>query len=274
MRRACTFASACLLTLFAFCALPHLAHAATCTPAPIFSEDSLFNLNLPPDTACTEASLIPAPTPEGKVIGAALIYLYANDEARNSSLNNVLHAVSQLEGKYIYPGEIFSFNRAANLLDYQIPYDLGPDVRDNMVKAGGVCMVSTLIASAAHDAGLPFISDKGKPIRTPVPHSRYYKYYHQVNEVDGHMVPIVEAAVSIKRDSLDEPWQTVQDMQFINTSGRILILHFEPSFNWNDLDLSNPLGLIQYDYTFKVELRAAPTGFDAWFDRLNSLTMN
>ena|GEM_PF-2168162 len=274
MHRVCTLASACLLTLFAFCALPRLVQAATCVPAPIFSEDSLFNLNTPPDMACPQASITRPTAPEGKVIGAGLIYLYANDEAKNSSLNNVLHAVSQLEGKYIYPGEIFSFNRAANLLDYQIPYDLGPDVRDNMVKAGGVCMVSTLIATAAHDAGLPFISDRGKPIRTPVPHSRYYKYYHQVNEVNGRMVPIVEAAVSIKRDALDEPWKTVQDMQFINTSGRILVLHFEPSFTLQDLDLSQPMGLVQHDYTFKVELRAAPTGFDAWFDRLNNLTMN
>lgn len=208
------------------------------------------------------------------MVGAGIIYLYANDEAKNSSLNNVLHAISQLEGKYIYPGEIFSFNRAASLLQDQIPYDLGPDVWNNLVKAGGVCMVSTMIATAAHDAGLPFINEYGRPIKTPVPHSRFYRYYHQVNVVDDHPVPIVEAAVAIQRLQLDQPWESVQDMQFINTSGRILFLHFEPSFTVADLDLSQPFGLIRQNHFLKVELRAVPTGFDAWFARLNDRGAN
>jgi vancomycin resistance protein YoaR len=205
------------------------------------------------------------------VIGAGLIYLHANDEAKNSSLNNVLHAISQLEGRYIYPGEVFSFNQAAQLLEMQIPYDLGPDVKNNLVKAGGVCMVSTLVATAAHDAGLPFVNSRGRLINRPVPHSRYYNYYHQVNEVGGRTVPIIEAAVAIRRDTLDKPWETVQDLRFINTTGQLLVLHFEPSFTVEDLDLSQPVGLVSTDHTLKIELRAAPTGLDAWFYRLNGL---
>lgn len=264
----------CTCLLLALTLLPRGVQAADCIPTPVQSNISNDSL-LPPQQECDPAAAFTySPASQGKVIGAGLIYLYANDEARNSSLNNVLHAVSQLEGKYIYPGEIFSFNRSAGLLQQHIPYDLGPDVNDNLVWAGGVCMVSTMVATAAHDAGLPFVSDRGRPIATPVPHSRFYKYYHQVNQVDNHVVPIVESSVSIKRDSVEIPWQTESDMQFVNTTGRILVLHFEPSFTVSDLDLSQPFGLIQHNYTFKVELRAVSTGFDAWFDRLNSLFMN
>lgn len=241
------------------------AHADSCALAPIFSEAPAGEIKAMAQHRCAETALSPNPTPFGKIVGGGVIYLHANDEAKNSSLNNVLHAVSQLEGTVIYPGEIFSFNRRANLLAKVIPYDLGPDVRNNLVKAGGVCMVSTLIATAAHDAGLPFINERGKPIKAPIPHSRYYKYYHQVNAYNGREVPIVEAAVAIRKDEIDEPWRTVQDMQFINTSGHILVLHLEPSFTLNDLDLSKPFGLIQQEQSIKVELRALPTGFDAWF---------
>jgi hypothetical protein len=144
-------------------------------------------------------------------------------------------------------------------------------VQNNLVRAGGVCMVSTMVATAAHDAGLPFINARGRLIERPVPHSRYYRYYHQENQVDDHLVPIIEAAVSIKKVSADTPWETVQDLQFINTTGRILVLHFEPTFALQDLDLTQPLGLVQKNYALKVELRAVPTGLDAWFYRLNDL---
>lgn len=211
---------------------------------------------------------------QGKVIGAGVIYLYANDEAKNSSLNNVLNAIQQLEGTRIAPGEVFSFNSAAKLLDQTIPYDLGPDVRNNLVTAGGVCMVSTIVATAVHDAGLPFVNTWGKLVRAPSPHSRYYKYYHQVNRVDDRMVPIVEASVSIERYAVSQPWQTVVDMRFVNTTGRTLMLHFEPSFTYSDLDLSQPFGLTQKDFTLKVELRALSNGFDGWFSKMRTMSLN
>lgn len=206
----------------------------------------------------------------GKVVGEGMIYLYANDEAKNSQLNNVLKAIDQLEGKPILPGEIFSFNEKAHLLDLQIPYDLGPDVSNHLVRAGGVCMISTMVATAAHDAGLPFIDDNGRAIRAPRPHSRYYRYYHQVNIVDGRVIPVVEATVAIQRQTIDEPWHTVQDMEFINTSGRILYLHFEPSWTVKDLDLSKPLDHTTQDFTLKVELRALSLGLDSWFGKRGS----
>ena len=252
----------------------HAARAETCTPAPIFSEAPSGERKEMAERGCAPANKADATAALGKLIGGGIIYLHANDEAKNSSLNNVLHAINQLEGKRIYPGQIFSFNREANLLEQVIPYDLGPDVRNNLVKAGGVCMVSTLVATAAHDAGLPFINERGKPIKKPIPHSRYYKYYHQVNEYGGRVVPIVEAAVAIKKDDSEKPWQTVQDMQFINTSGQILVLHFEPSFTVDDLDLSQPFGLIQAEHSIKVELRALPAGLDAWFFRLGAPRAN
>lgn len=244
------------------------AQADTCALAPIFSETPTGEVRRMAQHWCAETAVAAKPAPPGKIVGGGIIYLHANDEAKNSSLNNVLHAIHQLDGKLIYPGEIFSFNREANLLVQDIPYDLGPDVRNNMVKAGGVCMVSTLIATAAHDAGLPFINERGKPIKAPIPHSRYYKYYHQVNAYNGRLVPIVEAAVAIRKDEIEKPWRTVQDMQFINTSGQILVLHLEPSFTVDDLDLSKPFGLIQHDQQIQVELRALPAGLDAWFFRL------
>jgi hypothetical protein len=246
------------------------ARAENCELAPIFSEAPAGETRLMAQRWCAKPALTNRAVPLGKIIGGGIIYLHANDEAKNSSLNNVLHAINQLDGKLIYPGEIFSFNREANLLQQDIPYDLGPDVRNNLVKAGGVCMVSTLIATAAHDAGLPFINERGKPIKAPVPHSRYYKYYHQVNEYNGRKVPIVEAAVAIRKDEIEKPWRTVQDMQFINTSGQILVLHLEPSFTVDDLDLSKPFGLIQRDQSIQVELRALPAGLDAWFFRLGT----
>lgn len=211
---------------------------------------------------------------DGKILGEGVIYLYANDEARNSTLNNVLNAVRQLEGKQIAPGEVFSFNAAANLLQDSIPYDLGPDVRNNLVKAGGVCMVSTMVATAVHDAGLPFVNDAGKLIRRPTPHSRYYKYYHQVNWVGDRLVPIVEASVAIQKDVAGEPWRTVQDMQFVNTSGRTLVLHFETSFTAGDLDLSQPFGLVQRDTYMRVQLLGLYNGFDAWFTKMHNLSLN
>ncbi|OQY97727.1 MAG: hypothetical protein B6D41_03095, partial [Chloroflexi bacterium UTCFX4] len=237
--------------IFAFFAsLPLLiaapvARADTCALAPIFSEAPTSEVKTMARHWCANIAPAPSAAPLGKVIGGGIIYLHANDEAKNSSLNNVLHAINQLNGKLIYPGEIFSFNRQANLLEKDIPYDLGPDVRNNLVKAGGVCMVSTLIATAAHDAGLPFINERGKPIKAPAPHSRFYKYYHQENWYNGRVVPIVEAAVAIRKDEIEQPWRTVQDMQFINTSGQILMLRLTPSFTVDELDLTQPFGLIQ-----------------------------
>lgn len=248
------------------------ARAEECGVRPVFSEAPLADLRLSNPPLCQSAVNVPA-APQGKVVGAGIIYLYANQEAKYSSLNNVLHAIQQLEGKYIYPGETFSFNQAANLLQEFIPYDLGPDVRNNLVKAGGVCMISTMVATAAHDAGLPFVDARGKIIPRPIPHSRYYKYYHQINRLHNRAVPIVEAAVAIKKDKIGEPWKNVQDLRFINNTGRVLVLHFEPSFTVDDLNLSQPFGLIQENHTLKVELRAVPSGLDAWTYRLDRLSL-
>lgn len=246
--------------------------ADTCGIHPAFQKTPLSELRLSGTPQCGTA--VRTAVSEGKTVGAGIIFLYANDEAKNSSLNNVLHAINQLEGTIIQPGEIFSFNKAANLLQEVIPYDLGPDVRNNLVKAGGVCMVSTMIATAAHDAGLPFVNARGKVIPRPVPHSRYYKYYHQINLVNNRVVSITEAAVAIKKEQLGQQWETVQDLQFINNTGRVLVLHFEPSFTVDDLDLSKPFGLIQQNYSLKVELRAVPSSFDLWADRLEHFTLN
>lgn len=262
-----------LAALFLISLTARPASAETCGIEPVFSNIPLRERLFFKPPLCGSASKF-APAPQGKLVGAGIIYLYANDEAKYSSLNNVLHAINQLEGVTIQPGETFSFNKAANLLQEVIPYDLGPDVRNNLVKAGGVCMVSTMIATAAHDAGLPFVNARGKIIPRPVPHSRYYKYYHQVNVVNNRAVAITEAAVAIKKEVLGQPWETVQDMQFINNTGRVLVLHFEPSFDVNDLDLSNPFGHIQANHTLKVELRAVPNGLDAWYDRLEHLSLN
>lgn len=249
------------------------ASADTCGIHPIFSELRFNEINGSEAPACGVTTKV-SPALDGQVVGAGIIYLYANDEARYSSLNNVLHAIQQLEGTTIQPGETFSFNKAAHLLQETIPYDLGPDVRDNLVKAGGVCMVSTMIATAAHDAGLPFVDARGKIIPMPIPHSRFFKYYHQINVIDNHPVAITEAAVAIKKDELGQPWQTVQDMEFINNTGRVLVLHFQPSFNINDLDLSQPFGLIQHDHSLQVEIRAVPSGLDAWLARLQHFSLN
>lgn len=255
------------LSLFLF--IPYAAHADQCLIRPTYTAAGINSFRLVPTRSCS-SSLPKPPTPEGKIVGAGIIYLNANDEAKNSSLNNVLNAVKELEGTLIYPGQVFSFNREAKLLEVDIPYDLGPDVRNNLVKAGGVCMVSTLLATAAHDAGLPFINERGRLIKKPVPHSRYYRYYHQVNYIEGHDVPIVEAAVAIQKDHVGDPWRTVQDMQFVNTSGNILVVHFKPSFTYEDLDLSKPFGLIQRSQSLRVELRALPFGVDAWLPSLDT----
>ncbi len=262
-----------ILSICAILFVSRVASAETCALEPVLTPASLSELRLTRTATCAQTRNV-APVPNGKIVGAGIIYLYANDEAKYSSLNNVLHAIDQLEGKYIYPGETFSFNAAANLLQETIPYDLGPDVHNNLVKAGGICMVSTMIATAAHDAGLPFVNARGKLIPRPVPHSRYYKYYHQVNSINNHAVAITEAAVAIKKDKLGEPWETVQDMQFVNNTGRLLVLHFEPSFTVADLDLTQPFGHIQQNQWLKVELRAVPNGMDAWLNRLELFSLN
>lgn len=251
----------------------HVASADNCSLRLTFPKLPFSELPLSKSPGCDHTAGA-VPVPEGKVVGAGIIYLYANDEAKYSSLNNVLLAIKQLEGKQIYPGETFSFNQSANLLQETIPYDLGPDVRNNLVKAGGVCMVSTMIATAAHDAGLPFLNAKGKIIPRPVPHSRYFKYYHQVNVLDNHAVAITEAAVAIKKEELGKPWETVLDMRFMNNTGRLLVLHFEPSFTEDDLDPSQPFGLIQRNYYLKVELRAVPSTLDGWLTRLDHFSLN
>lgn len=262
-------AIALLLLIFS----PRIASADQCALRPVGWAAPLAELRLSRLPVCDNTAIVPEPPP-GKVIGSGIIYLYANDEAKYSSLNNVLKAIAQLQGKTIQPGETFSFNQASNLLQEFIPYDLGPDVRNNLVKAGGVCMVSTMIATAAHDAGLPFVNERGKLIPRPVPHSRYYKYYHQVNLVNNRAVPITEAAVAIRKDRVGEPWRTVQDMQFINNTGRVLVLHFEPSFTADDLNPADPFGRIQSNYTLLVELRAVPSAMDAWLTRLQDLNLN
>ncbi len=249
-----------------------VASADSCPVGLVFVTANLSELRLTNTPLCPQTHAYPAPA--GKVAGAGIIYLYANDEAKYSSLNNVLKAIEQLEGTVIYPGETFSFNKSAKLLEMSIPYDLGPDVRNNLVKAGGVCMVSTMIATAAHDAGLPFVNSRGKIIPRPVPHSRYYKYYHQVNEINNHPVAITEAAVAIERYSTDQPWQTVQDMKFTNNTAHPLVLHFEPNFGFENLDPSQPFGLIQQDYSPKAELVAIPNGLDVLLARLEHLTLN
>lgn len=241
--------------------------ADQCAFRPILSNVPLAELKLSNVPQCANPESLAAVT-DDRTIGAGIIYLYANDEAKYSSLNNVLLAIRQLEGKTIQPGETFSFNQAAKLLEETIPYDLGPDVRNNLVKAGGVCMISTMLATAAHDAGLPFVDGRGKIIPRPVPHSRYYKYYHQINRINNRAVAITEAAVAIKKEKLGEKWQTVQDMRFINTSGRVLVLHFEASFTQADLDLSKPFGLLQQNHTLKVELRALPPRLNTLYDQV------
>lgn len=252
---------------------PHVASADQCALRPVGWAAPLAELRLSHLPLCDNTAIVPQPPP-GEVIGSGIIYLYANDEAKYSSLNNVLKAIEQLQGQTIEPDETFSFNQAANLLQEFIPYDLGPDVRNNLVKAGGVCMVSTMLATAAHDAGLPFVNERGKLIPRPVPHSRYYKYYHQVNEVNNRAVPITEAAVAIRKDRLGEPWKTVQDLQFINNTGHTLIIHFQPSFTYDDLNLGDPFGHIQTDQTLKIELRAVPPKLNTWLMRLQELNLN
>jgi hypothetical protein len=252
---------------------PHAASADQCALRPVGWAAPLAELRLSTLPVCDGRALVPTP-PAGKVIGSGIIYLYANDEAKYSSLNNVLKAVEQLQGKTIQPGETFSFNKSANLLQESIPYDLGPDVRNNLVKAGGVCMVSTMIATAAHDAGLPFLNERGKLIPRPVPHSRYYKYYHQVNSVNNRAVPITEAAIAIRKDRIGEAWKTVQDMQFTNNTGHVLVLHFEPSFTFDDLNTAEPFGLLQSNQTLKVDLLAVPSQQDAWLNRLQEFNLN
>jgi hypothetical protein len=59
-------------------------------------------------------------------------------------------------------------------------------------------------------------------------------------------------------------------MQFINTSGQILMLRLTPSFTVDELDLTQPFGLIQREQSIRVELRALPAGLDAWFFRLDA----
>lgn len=248
------------------------ARAENSNPPPTLRPDALTTCNRAAgqilDRACDRG--LPVSISEGDIIGAGIIYLYANDEAKNSSLINALKAIEQLEGKYILPGQTFSFNREAKLLQYVIPYDYGPDSNNQLVKAGGVCLVATMIATAAYDAGLPFVDERGKWTAKPIAHGRYYKYYHQVNRINGRLVPIVEASVWIQRHSVDQPWQSVRDLRFVNTSGRTLILHFEPSFTYADLDPSKPLGLIQRDHYLKVELRTLPNPYDAWLHKAYS----
>jgi hypothetical protein len=262
-----------VLVLISFVLSTQVVNAESCALRPVFSNTPLDELRVTGLPVCYSPDEIPT-MPQGKLAGSGIIYLYANDEAKYSSLNNVLKAIETLEGTTIQPGETFSFNKAADLLQEFIPYDLGPDVRGNLVKAGGVCMVSTMIATAAHDAGLPFVNGAGKIIPRPVPHSRYYKYYHQVNRINNRAVPITEAAVAIRKDRAGENWRTVQDMQFINNTGRILVLHFEPSFSYDDLNLAEPFGLLKENHTLKVELRAVPNGMDAWLDRLEAFSLN
>lgn len=250
-----------------------VASADTCAIRTASYRVPLADLHLSRVPLC-DSTLKLTPAPDGQVIGSGIIYLYANDEAKNSSLNNVLYAIQELEGKTIAPGETFSFNDAASLLQETIPYDLGPDVWNNLVKAGGVCMVSSMIATAVHDAGLPFVNEAGRIISLPVPHSRYYKYYHQVNRVNNHDVPIIEAAVAIQKYAFGQPWQTVQDLRFVNNTDRTIVLHFEPSFSVNDLDLSQPFGRIQKDHSLKVELLAVPHSVDRWLFRLVQFGLN
>jgi hypothetical protein len=250
-----------------------VASADSCALRPVFSNTPLTEISVSGLPICYGADTA-LHTSHGRLVGAGIIYLYANDEAKFSSLNNVLKAIEHLEGYKIQPGETFSFNKAANLLQEFIPYDLGPDVRGNLVKAGGVCMISSMIATAAHDAGLPFVNGAGKIIPRPVPHSRYFKYYHQVNRINNRSVPITEAAVAIRKDRMGENWRTVQDMQFINNTGRILVLHFEPSFSYDDLNLAEPFGLLQENHMLKVEIRSVPNGMDAWLNRLIAFSVN
>ncbi len=262
-----------LLVLVGLVATTGTASANSCALRPIFSNTPLDEIKVSGLPICySSESAISAS--QGEVVGTGIIYLYANDEAKYSSLNNVLKAIEQLEGTTIQPGEIFSFNQSAKMLQEFIPYDLGPDVRNNLVKAGGVCMVSTMIATAAQDAGLQFVNAQGKPIARPVPHSRYYKYYHQANRINDRVVPITESAVAIRKDRAGESWKSVQDLYFLNNTDKTLVLHLEPSFTYDDLKLDEPFGLLTENHMLKVELRAVPNSMNAMRDAANTLTSN
>jgi hypothetical protein len=130
---------------------------------------------------------------EGGVVSEALIVLKPH-ETGNYKLINLLELARLVnsagpDGFPVAAGATFSFLHSG-LMDGN--YVLGRDNLRNLVRAGGICAGSSLIATLVTEAAA---ADAPIALTDRTPHHTYEPPYHQVNMVGGRRVPVVDAAV-------------------------------------------------------------------------------
>jgi hypothetical protein len=158
---------------------------------------------LPPPVATAEAVVFAS----GGVASEALIVLTPAETA-NYKLVNLLELARLVNGAspdgYPVPaGSTFSFLRSGLMDGHYVP---GWDNAQRLIDAGGICAGSTLVATlvgAAQDQGLPVV------LTHRVSHHTYEAAYHQINEVNGRQVPVLDSAI------LEEPG-VYQDLRWAN----------------------------------------------------------
>jgi hypothetical protein len=155
------------------------------TEAPPAAEPEVVEADVPPPEPVTFAG--------GEVVSEALIVLKPK-ETGNYKLINLLELARMVnsaspDGFPVDAGGTFSFLRSG-LMEGE--YVLGRDNLKNLVRAGGICAGSSLIATLVTEA-----TEAGASIALTlrVPHHTYEAVYHQVNMVGGRRVPVVDAAI-------------------------------------------------------------------------------
>jgi hypothetical protein len=138
---------------------------------------------------------VPAAPPAGSSIAGEALIILNPEETGNYKLANLLVMAQRVNSAgpdgFVVPAQTtFSFLRSG-LLDG--PYVPGWDTAHHLVQGGGLCAGSTMLATlvaAAQAQGAPVA------ITRRVLHNVYEPAYHQVNRVNGRLVPVVDAAVT------------------------------------------------------------------------------
>ena len=175
---------------------------------------------------------------ERPLAGSGVIVLTPRSVYTNK-LINIERAMDHMEGRVIQPGEEVSFNAISGLLYGDVPFEVGYTVKMDLVRGGGICTLATLMATAVKDSGMPFLNLRYEEISRPVPHSKYYSIYHQVNVIDGRKVPVVDSTVLTYTDRNGNE-RSAADLRFRNTTGHALQLHFSRDWTESDRNPAKP----------------------------------
>lgn len=144
------------------------------------------------------------PAAIGGVAAEALIILKPA-ETGNYKLVNLIELARLVnragpDGFPVQAGTTFSFLGSGLMAGDYVP---GWNTTHGLVPGGGICAGSSLIATLVTEAGR-----RGAPVAVTerVRHFTYEPAYHQVNQVGGRTVPVIDAAVNEGHPTQDFRW--------------------------------------------------------------------